>query len=285
MAGFNKTGFYDWIASFEDLERFLPIDAITSKNTANSLIIGCGTALFAEKLQQSYAKHHSMILATDNDAGCIDHMKASFPDSKVEYIVHDIIEDAGQKFHDEMFDFIFDKGTLDAIHVEGSIALLLSELNRLLKTGGVYVLVSINSEELLSALFSMADLGLSILSTRDIPNTSDCRILLIQKDYTSTLPLDIIAQREHQLTDHFFKAADTSLLSTTKIESITHAFATMGQDSGLLDLKTVHSVVFPSDEGLGYDFELFMDDVQNFSLQRAGFMTMDEVLTFVRAME
>ena len=47
------------------------------------------------------------------------------------------------KYHEEIFDLIIDKSTMDAIRSEDSIRKMLGECCRILKPGGFYVLISI----------------------------------------------------------------------------------------------------------------------------------------------
>lgn len=281
----TKEGFYDWIASFEELEALLPVAEIEQGSSLNTLIIGGGTALFSEKLAAKFGSFHARILSTDNDKACIDHMKWKFPDSKVEYLHHDIIEDAGTLPNGDSYDFVFDKGTFDAIHVEGSVAALLIEVNRLLKVGGLYVLITINSKPLITQLFALEGLGFSIRSITEIPNSVNCHIVIITKTGSCQLALPDLIRQEKDLTNNLFRSYDKTLLSKEKIASIHSAFEEQVGKDGHLEWKEAHKLLFPPEENFGYDYELFLGDVQEFPVSKPGFMTAEEAIEFIRTME
>lgn len=276
-----KEGFFEWIASFEQLEALLPTSDIINRHNLCSLIIGGGTSLFSEKLAEKFLSNHARLISTDNDQGCVLHMQQAFPNSKVTYVTHDIIEDAGRGFEVGEFDFIFDKGTLDAINVEGSVAILVHEISRLLKIGGVYVLVSINSQEMLSELFAMDGLGLRLDALQTIAGTNNCSLALIRKVAECRLSVDEIGDLEEELMNRLFKAAGSSLLTEGKVQHIQQAFAA----SDDLPLHAAHAILFPAEEGLGYELDLFLEDLQGFPLGRADRMTAAEAIAFVQAME
>lgn len=304
-----KEGFYDWIASFEQLERFLPVEQLSCGSALHSLVLGCGTALFSERLAERFGSSHERILSTDNDEGCIHHMQACFPHSKVHYARHDLMEEQRKEelLGSGEFDFIFDKGTFDAILVEGIVSPLILEVNRMLKVGGLYVLVSINRAELLRALFSRST-GFSVQTLTDLPQTSGCLIAWLRKESESELSLVQLVALEEEVANQVFKAE--SLLTPQRLEEISHSFlckgATIAQledaveqssareedqqrrekEERYLDFRTAHEVLFPAaDSGLGYSFALFLEDARDFSWSRPGYMTCEEAIAFVRAME
>jgi hypothetical protein len=61
------------------------------------------------------------------------------------------------------FDLIVDKGTLDAVLVEGSVYQMLAIVYNLLTIGGVYLICSLHEQEMISSL-----LGLYIFTYLDL---------------------------------------------------------------------------------------------------------------------
>lgn len=60
------------------------------------------------------------------------------------------------------FDLIVDKGTLDAVLVEGSVFQMLEIVYNLLNVGGVYLICSLHEKEMISSLLGIEELGFKI---------------------------------------------------------------------------------------------------------------------------
>jgi len=103
--------------------------------TKRVLVVGCGTStLSASMLQSGYQS----IVSIDNDEECIRHLSDQYhADHRLSWIVYDVVEPFRYEHNPELtdgsFDIVIDKGTLDAVLVEGSCATMLLEVYRLLK--------------------------------------------------------------------------------------------------------------------------------------------------------
>jgi len=80
---------------------------------------------------------------------------------------------------DNYFNIIIDKGTLDAILVEGTIYMMLVEVYRMLRIDGVYLLISINTRRLLEPILMMKPLRFELIFYEDIEN--HCTIVICKK--------------------------------------------------------------------------------------------------------
>jgi hypothetical protein len=80
---------------------------------------------------------------------------------------------------DNYFNIIIDKGTLDAILVEGSIYMMLVEVYRMLRIDGIYLLISINTRRLLEPILMMKPLRFELIFYEDIEN--HCTIVICKK--------------------------------------------------------------------------------------------------------
>ncbi|RYG64862.1 class I SAM-dependent methyltransferase [archaeon] len=275
----EKVGFYDWIASFEQLQPLLPVEGIEGRSNLKTLVIGCGTSLFAEKYAQHYGAYHAQIIAVDNDVGCIEHMKASFPNSAVEYERCDVLEEAAQ-LPGGAFHFVFDKGTFDAIHVEGSVAALLLAVNTWLIPQGLYVLVTLHPPALLGVLFGTEGLGLALDALLPLPHSS-CHLAVVRRVGNYSVSLQGLQERERAVQDAHYKSPSCSLLTPPLLLQMQGAFG--GAPEGRLSLEEVHALLFPP--SLGYSLSMFRGDLGDFSDECERSLTYAEALAFVRQME
>jgi hypothetical protein len=62
----------------------------------------------------------------------------------------------------DAFDLVIDKGTFDAVLVEGTVWPMLQQIFRLVKPGGAYVICSLNTEEFLQKLLSPRLIGIFV---------------------------------------------------------------------------------------------------------------------------
>ena len=123
-----KVGTFEWITEFDDIHSFLE-PCFTGlghipKSELRVLVAGCGTSLLSIQLADA---GFGKIVSVDNDCECISHMKSlHHNDQRLQWFTYDMVDPASTPFVDELmsndlglFDMIVDKGTLDAILVEG----------------------------------------------------------------------------------------------------------------------------------------------------------------------
>lgn len=123
-----KVGTFDWITEFDDINGFLEPTFTglghISKSEVRVLVAGCGTSLLSIQLADS---GFGEIVSVDNDSECISHMKnLHCNDQRLQWFTYDMVDPSTTPILDELsnndlglFDMIVDKGTLDAILVEG----------------------------------------------------------------------------------------------------------------------------------------------------------------------
>lgn len=161
----EKIGEFDWILSYPQAKPFILqcLERRTDIKPLNIVEIGCGTSPLAQSIARDFPRV-DMVMAVDNDTACIEHMNRlhcaeaavvhpvdhvdpgheviSPPgNSRVKYLVWDMLaENSSVDPTDSLLptgsiQIVLDKGTLDAILVEGSIALMLREVLRMLAPG------------------------------------------------------------------------------------------------------------------------------------------------------
>lgn len=124
----SKVGSFDWITEFDGIERYLEplfigLDHIP-KEKIRVLVAGCGTSKLSAELAD---KGFGLIVSVDNDAECIAHMKRMHSgDERLQWFTYDMVDpeasSASLATRNGLgtFEMIVDKGTLDAILVEGT---------------------------------------------------------------------------------------------------------------------------------------------------------------------
>ncbi|VAH42986.1 unnamed protein product [Triticum turgidum subsp. durum] len=130
---------YDWYQRYAALRpfvrRFVP-------PASRLLMIGCGSALMSEDMA---ADGYMEIINIDISSVLIEMMRKKYFDlPQLQYMQMDVRDMS--KFSDESFDCAIDKGTLDSLMcgVEAplSAAQMVLEVDRLLKPGGVFMLIT-----------------------------------------------------------------------------------------------------------------------------------------------
>ena len=111
------------------------------------LNVGCGNSEFSEKMYIDGFKNNYNIDICPN---VINFMKEKNKE-KTNLIYKEIDARNMKDFKDETFDLVIDKSTLDALlcgeEAFVNVALMTKEISRVLKTGGIYLVISYGSPE------------------------------------------------------------------------------------------------------------------------------------------
>lgn len=279
-----KVGNFEWILSYDQLAPVIASvrAALPDKEEASVCVIGCGTSTVAVDVKgQGFVS----VVALDNDRGVIEHMQRQSRenDNAIEYLLCDLTEDlsstADSLLRRPQFDMVFDKGTLDAILVEGTISNLLLNVHNILKQNGTYFLCSIHTEELLVPLLSRAPLCYDVEVIR-LPNTSPGQgtVLLARKTHSTPINIkDMIITEEELMKQHY--QVDHPLLTQELRDSISRYYAS--QQTASLPAAEVYSIMFAGQDFLHYNMELFQEDLNRFVTAKSGYLTLDEALRFI----
>lgn len=278
MSG-EKCGSFDWLVESREFARFLGPKFTGVIGPKRCLVIGCGTSKLSEDL---HALEFGEIVSIDNDKGCIELMKGLYKTiPALKWIVADLITGTGvtankKVLDDEGFDLIIDKGTFDAILVEGTVSPMLANVHRMLKPDGAYVICSLNSEHLLGRLLLPTLIG---WKTSFFSANERTRIVVCNKRPIEAIDWGLVAEEETKALDEHFKK-DKPLLTPEVESGIRAAF------SAPLEFKAAHSAIFdallPS---LGYEYDLFLQDLKGFAVATKGKLTADEAVSFIVTMQ
>lgn len=303
----GKEGTFDWVLDWGEFKGYLSawhsyVSSTRPPAALRALVVGCGTSPLSAHLGES--GWFQSVVSIDNDPQCVSHMRRQHAgNSMLEWYVYDLVERTGstEYFDGEGFDLIVDKGTLDAILVEGVCSPMLCEVHRLLATEGCYLLCSIHTKELLCPLLSAPILGLEIIKVDDIEYHSTAgsggggrsgsgggtMMLLVKRTCNYHIDEQALLGHEQEVMDFFYKE-EQPLLSTEEFERVQAEVKAELQrrQTVSLPLDAMHGVLFAHQkEGFDYSLELFLEDCRSFPLERQGEMTLPEALSFITQMQ
>ena len=145
---------FDWLEDYESLKgifegliKNMNTENILKNNLSGSnlhftptcLMLGCGNSELSEKLykEAQFRNMHNI----DNSSNVIKTMKAKVSDMQWE-----VMDARDIKYSNSFFDLVIDKATMDSVLCGDNpifnVALALKEVQRVLKTGGIYLLIS-----------------------------------------------------------------------------------------------------------------------------------------------
>eukprot|EP00249_Psilotum_nudum_P002193 c15099_g1_i1 orf=393-1130(+) len=135
----QDTGSFDWYQQYSGLasllQKYIP-------KTSLVLMVGCGNALLSEEMVNNGYRE---IMNIDISSVVIEAMQKKYQNvPQLKYMKMDVRDMS--YFGDEQFDSVVDKGMLDSLmcgaSASSSAAKMLEEVCRVLKPGGVYMLIT-----------------------------------------------------------------------------------------------------------------------------------------------
>ena len=136
---------FDWLENYSALKDIISSLNI-SKETGQILNLGCGNSEFSEHM---YADGYRNIKNIDISHNVIKAMKERNKD-KVG-MVYEVMDVRDLKYEDNTFDLAVDKSTIDALLCGDdafiNVAKMIKEVQRVLKVGGYYMIVSYGTPE------------------------------------------------------------------------------------------------------------------------------------------
>lgn len=192
----TKQGF-EWYATYEELEYYLKSTLKSAEQRL--LVVGCGNSLLSEKIHKTLKINK--ITSIDFEENVIKKMNnRGVP---IDYQVMDMLN---MTFEAGSFDYVIDKGTLDALCADRSpetASKVVAYFNEVMKVlnpkGGVYVCVSLLQDFVLDALITYFSKSAGNNFAND--NIFEFRIQKIEKvthktsDGQSLLPFFVTVKR------------------------------------------------------------------------------------------
>lgn len=183
---FAKEEHYEWISDYSKLRQFI-VKACPNK-TDRILNLGCGTSRICEEM---YDDGFINIVNVDISEVAVEKMRARNKQLRPTMEWHTADATDLALFSEGSIDAVLDKSTLDAISCDQQslpLVKMLGEVTRVLKTGGVYCLVTLDPTNLdfLKMPHLAYDLDVYLLSTPGFPgmgllSNSNHRVCICRK--------------------------------------------------------------------------------------------------------
>ena len=135
---------FEWLEDYPSIKPI--ITKIGTKKDANILNVGCGNSEFSENMYEDGFKN---IYNIDICPNVISFMKERNKNKEGMHFQEMDVRD--MKFEDNTFDLVIDKSTIDALlcgnHSFINVTKMTKEISRVLKVGGVYLIISYGKPE------------------------------------------------------------------------------------------------------------------------------------------
>lgn len=135
---------FDWLEDYDSIKPIL--EELGIKKESRILNVGCGNSEFSEKMYEDGYTHNYSIDICEN---VIKFMKERNKEKKGLHF--EVMDVTNMKYKDETFDLIVDKSTIDSLlcstHAFMNVAKMTKEISRVLKEGGIYLIISYGKPE------------------------------------------------------------------------------------------------------------------------------------------
>ena len=140
-----ENGTFDWLENYSSLKDIISSLNI-NKETGQILNLGCGNSEFSEHM---YCDGYKNIKNIDISHNVIKAMSERNKDK--EGMIYEVMDVRDLKYEDNTFDLAVDKSTIDALlcgdNAFINVAKMIKEVQRVLKVGGYYMIVSYGTPE------------------------------------------------------------------------------------------------------------------------------------------
>lgn len=137
---FEKTdGYFDWYVGWRELQAI--VKNLISKES-KILMVGCGNSKLSENM---YSEDYFNITNIDISGIVIKKMNEEKDNKNMEKMIYLEMDATSMTFEDNSFDFVLDKGTLDALTCGSEMDIperLIREMHRVTKVGGNYCVIT-----------------------------------------------------------------------------------------------------------------------------------------------
>ncbi len=255
-----------------------------------------GTSLLSYDLVEK--KGYRNILSIDNDIDCINYMREKYQDNiHLNWMVYDMVDNSNNStiLSDKSYDLIIDKGTLDAILVEGLVCTMLHDIHRILNVGGVYFICSLHSSTFLASLLEIEELDFKVTyyECKSMKNQGNIigTIAICEKKNDNIINIENLKKNEIFNMDKHFQE-DNPFLTYELQEQISNEFYSYysqtnphpidNVDIVVVPIEIAYKLMFTENDRLYYSFELFLEDLNSFDYASKDVLSLKEAIEFIR---
>ncbi|CAJ1407032.1 unnamed protein product [Effrenium voratum] len=265
---------------FQKLELETPGGLCSSRGIDSSVVVvGCGTSNLSADLQEVFG--FRQVLSIDYSDAVISHMKARFGScDALSFHQADLTQPCGHVVPDGTADLVVDKSTLDCLLCSEGAVGLICNISRMLRVGGLYVVISFHEAEFLVGFLSLAFTVESVTSLKRSTG-ADVRALSLRK--TAEEGACCLRARLQS-----WEARRKSLLTPRRAETMEAAWLASSRtgavDQPCLPIEEAYLAMFTDTERREYMLADFESDLAEFRPGCAGLTFLDaKDVTDVRA--
>ncbi|KAL4485866.1 hypothetical protein ABPG73_018271 [Tetrahymena malaccensis] len=215
-----KQTYYDWYCGYEELKPVFE-QCYKIPKDAKILMIGCGNSKLSEDM---FDDGYINIVSTDISDVVIEQMKEQ-TQQKNKNMTFEVQDCTNLTYQDQSFDFVFDKGTLDALSCdkeEQSVSKMLTEMMRVCRPQGSVVIVSFGQLHERKLVFQEA-LGFQKYSYELCQKylSIDSQLTNIMRHVSNGLPINLVLKNKNLLLQTLIELRSVkSLLKNEVIQSL-----------------------------------------------------------------
>ena len=136
---------FDWLENYSSLKNIIASLNIP-KQTGSILNLGCGNSEISENMYDDGYHHIKNIDISHNVINLMKERSKNRPE-----MTYEVMDALDLKFENNFFDLVIDKSTIDALlcgdNAFINVAKMIKEVQRVLKVGGYYMIVSYGTPE------------------------------------------------------------------------------------------------------------------------------------------
>ncbi|CAJ1455432.1 unnamed protein product [Effrenium voratum] len=266
----SKSGCYEWLVPFGELKSYFQKLELERGIDSSVVVVGCGTSNLSADLQEVFG--FRQVLSIDYSDAVISHMKARFGScDALSFHQADLTQPCGHVVPDGTADLVVDKSTLDCLLCSEGAVGLICNISRMLRVGGLYVVISFHEAEFLVGFLSLAFTVESVTSLKRSTG-ADVRALSLRK--TAEEGACCLRARLQS-----WEARRKSLLTPRRAETMEAAWLASSRtgavDQPCLPIEEAYLAMFTDTERREYMLADFESDLAEFRPGCAGLTFLD----------
>ena len=205
---------FDWLEDYKSLKDILKEFC---HKESRVLVLGCGNAEFSEEMYDDGFKH---IYNIDISDVVIQQMRKR--NGERDLMTYEVMDVRKLEYKDDYFDVAIDKSTIDALLCGDdaflNVALMMSEVQRVLKTDGVYMAISYGRPE--NRIFHFERPNLDFAAKQFVLYPADCATEEEKTDKSHFVYLCTKGSKAKENHEHYWESVHEQLEKEAKEERL-----------------------------------------------------------------